>query len=180
MTWRQALPRSPRVPTPRPPPRPMETGRGIPPVGGGPPPSLSSSSNDESTSASGGESPHCSHSRYSVLYCSRCSRHLIFCSLARAARSRSRRCAARPAARARGVGGSDRAVFTVTICGQESSRQTQIRRKNPKKKKKRTHWRGVGEHHKQPEVVITVRHRLEADRVPRPRGRVLLEEALLQ
>jgi hypothetical protein len=82
------------------------------------PPSLSSSSSsdDEFASASGGESPCYSCSRYSSLYCSRRSRHLSFFSFARAARSCSRHCAAQAAARARGVGGSDRAVFAVTLC----------------------------------------------------------------
>jgi hypothetical protein len=112
------------------------------------PPSLSSSSSDdEFASASGGESPYCSCNRYSSLYCSRCSRRLSLFSFAHAARSRSRRCAARPAAWARGVGGSDRAVLTVTLCEQELSRQTQTQRKSPKKEK-HTHWWGVGEHHR--------------------------------
>jgi hypothetical protein len=60
----------------------------------------SSSSDDEFAGAGGGESPCCSCSRYSSLYCSRCSRRLSFFSFTRAARSCSRRCAARPAARA--------------------------------------------------------------------------------
>jgi hypothetical protein len=36
------------------------------------------------------------------------------------------------------------------------------------------HRSGVGEHHEQPKVVIVVRHHLEVDHVPRPRGRVPL------
>jgi hypothetical protein len=81
------------------------------------PPSLSSSSSDdEFVGASGRESPCYSCSQYSSLYCFRCSRRLILFSFARVARSYSHRCAARPAARARGVGGSDRAAFTVTLC----------------------------------------------------------------
>jgi hypothetical protein len=93
-----------------------------------------------------GES-HWSRSWYSSLYYSRHSRRLSLFSFVHAARSYSRRCAVRPAAWARGVGGSDRAAFTFTICGQELSRPTQIRHKNPKRKKKRTHRWGVGEHH---------------------------------
>jgi hypothetical protein len=63
------------------------------------PPSLcSSSSDDEFASAGGGESPCCSHSQYSSLYCSKRFRHLSLFSFARAARSCSRLCAARPAA----------------------------------------------------------------------------------
>jgi hypothetical protein len=82
------------------------------------PPSLSSSSssNDEFAGASGRESPCCSRSRYSSSYCSRRSRHLRFFSFVRAARSCSRHHAVRAAARARGVGGSDRTVCTVTLC----------------------------------------------------------------
>jgi hypothetical protein len=98
-------------------------------------PSLSSSSfDDEFASAGGGESPWCSRSRYSSLCCSRRSHRLIFFSFMRAARSCSRCCAVRSAARARGVGGSDRAAFTVTNCGQRSSRQTEIQYKDPKGK----------------------------------------------
>jgi hypothetical protein len=55
------------------------------------PPSLSSSSSDdEFTYVSGGESPYCSRSRYSSLYCSRHSRRLSVFSFARVARSCSR------------------------------------------------------------------------------------------
>jgi hypothetical protein len=85
-------------------------------------PSLSSSSSDdEFANIGGGESPCCSRSWYSSLYCSRRSRQLSFFSFARVAHSYSRRCAARQAALARGVGGSDRAALKVTICGQGSS-----------------------------------------------------------
>jgi hypothetical protein len=83
------------------------------------PPSLSSSSSssdDEFAGASGGESPCYSRSRYSSSYCSRCSRHQSLLSFARAARSYSRRCAARAADRARGVGESDHTACTVTRC----------------------------------------------------------------
>jgi hypothetical protein len=83
------------------------------------PPSLSpssSSSDDEFSRVAGGESPCCSCSRYSSLSCSRCSRRRILLSFLRASRSCSHRCAARAAARARGVGGSDHAAFTVTLC----------------------------------------------------------------
>jgi hypothetical protein len=55
-------------------------------------------------------------SRYSSLCYSRRSRRLILLSFARAAHSCSRRCVARTAARARGVGGSNHAVSTVTLC----------------------------------------------------------------
>jgi hypothetical protein len=66
------------------------------------PPSLpSSSSDDEFTGASGGggEGLRCSRSRYSSSYCSRRSRRLILLSFACAARSCSRCCVARAAAR---------------------------------------------------------------------------------
>jgi hypothetical protein len=42
-------------------------------------------------------------------------RQILF-SFLRAARSCTRRCATRAAARARGVGGSDHAASTVTLC----------------------------------------------------------------
>jgi hypothetical protein len=76
----------------------------------------SSSSDDDLAGVPGGESPCCSRSRYSSLYCSRHSRRLSLLSFARAARSCSLRCAARVADRAWGVGGSDRAACTVTLC----------------------------------------------------------------
>jgi hypothetical protein len=127
MARRQALPRPPRYQFHDRHLDPWRRGRGIPPIIIGPPPSLSSSSSDdEFADASGGESPYCLRSRYSSLYYSRRSRRLSLFSFARAARSCSRHCVARPVARARGVGGSDRAAFTVTICGQESSRPTRI------------------------------------------------------
>jgi hypothetical protein len=83
---------------------------------GGCPPSLSSSSSsdDEFASVVGGESPYCSCSRYSLSCFSRCSHRLILLSFVRAARSCSRRCTARAAAQARGVGGSNRAASKVT------------------------------------------------------------------
>jgi hypothetical protein len=82
------------------------------------PPSLSSSSSDdEFAGASRGESPCCSRSRYSLLYYSRRSHRPSLFSFAHAARSCSRRCAARPAARVRSVGGSNRAAFMVTVDG---------------------------------------------------------------
>jgi hypothetical protein len=85
------------------------------------PPSLSSSSSSSVEEFSGvagvgGESPCCLRSRYSSLSFSRCSRCRILLSFLRAARSCSRRCAAWAAARAQGVGGSDRAASTVTLC----------------------------------------------------------------
>jgi hypothetical protein len=61
-------------------------------------------------------SPCCSRSWYSSLSCSRRFRCWILLSFLHAARSCSHRCAARAAARARGVGGSDRAASTVTLC----------------------------------------------------------------
>jgi hypothetical protein len=82
------------------------------------PPSLSSSSpssDDEYSEVAGGESPCCSHNRYSSSLCSQRSRRRILRSL-HAACSCSRRCAARAQARARRVVGSDRAAFTVTLC----------------------------------------------------------------
>jgi hypothetical protein len=62
------------------------------------PPSLSSASpspDDEYSEVAGGESPCCSHSRYSSFRCSQRSRRRILRSFLRAARSCSRRCAAR-------------------------------------------------------------------------------------
>jgi hypothetical protein len=65
--------------------------------GGARPPSLSSSSSsdDEYSEVAREESPSCSRSRNSSLLCSRCSRRRILFSFLRAARSCSRRCAAR-------------------------------------------------------------------------------------
>jgi hypothetical protein len=68
-----------------------------------------------SSLASQGESPCCSRSRYSSLSCSCRSRRWTLLSFARAAPSCSRRCAARAAVRARGVGGSDHVASTVTL-----------------------------------------------------------------
>jgi hypothetical protein len=85
----------------------------------GAPPSLSSSSSSSDDEFSGvvwGESPWCSHSRYSSSCCYRRSRRRILFSFLRAARSCSRRCMARMTARARGVGGSDREASMVTLC----------------------------------------------------------------
>jgi hypothetical protein len=81
------------------------------------PPSLSfssSSSDGEYSEVAAEKSPCCSRRRNSSLFCPRCSRHRILFSFLRVARSCSRCCAAR--AQVRGVGGSDRAAFTVTIC----------------------------------------------------------------
>jgi hypothetical protein len=81
--------------------------------------SLSSSSpspDDEYFEVAGEESPCCSRSRYSSSCCSQRSRCWILLSFLRAALSCSRRCAVRVAARAQGVGGSDRAASTVTLC----------------------------------------------------------------
>jgi hypothetical protein len=80
------------------------------------PPSLSSSSSsdDEYSEVTGEESPSCSRSRNSSLLCSWRSRRRILFSFLCAARSCSRRYAAR--AGARGVGGSDRAAFTIMSC----------------------------------------------------------------
>jgi hypothetical protein len=79
--------------------------------------SSSSLSDDEYSSVPGEESPYYSRSRNSSLLCSRRSRRRTLRSLLRSTRSRSRRCAARASAWDRGVGGSDRAAFTRTICG---------------------------------------------------------------
>jgi hypothetical protein len=96
-----------------------EGGAGSHLSGGACPPSLSSSSSsdDEPSEVAGGESPYCSCSRNSSSFCSRCYRRQILFSFLRAARSCSRRCAARVHAQARGVGGSDCATSTATICG---------------------------------------------------------------
>jgi hypothetical protein len=120
-----ALPRPPRVPIPRPPPRPVATGAGDSTYRRCLAPVTFLPSDDEFVGASRGESPCCSCSRYSSLYCSRCSHRLSLFSFARAAHSCSCRYAARLTVRARGVGGSDHAAFTVTLCWQESSKQTQ-------------------------------------------------------
>jgi hypothetical protein len=92
-----------------------EGGAGSHLSGGARPPSLSSSSSsdDEYSEVAGEESPSCSRSRNSSLLCSWRSHHQILFSFLRAARSCSRRCAACARARARGVGGSDRAEFTT-------------------------------------------------------------------
>jgi hypothetical protein len=82
------------------------------------PPSLSSSStspDDAFSGVTGGESPYCSRSWNSSLSCSRRSRRRILLSFLCAARSCSHRYAARAAARARGVRGSDHAESTVTL-----------------------------------------------------------------
>jgi hypothetical protein len=75
-----------------------EGGAGSHLSGGVCPPSLfssSSSSDDEYSDVAGGESPCCSRSRNSSFLCSRRSRRWIPRSFLRAARSCSRRCAAR-------------------------------------------------------------------------------------
>jgi hypothetical protein len=99
-----------------------EGGRRLPPLRGARPPSLSSSSpspDDEYSEVAGGESPCCSRIWCSSSLCSRCSRRQILRSFLRATRSCSCRCAARACARALGVGGSDRAAFTATLCWEE-------------------------------------------------------------
>jgi hypothetical protein len=82
------------------------------------PPSLSSSSSpdDEYSDVAGGESPCCSRSWNSSSLCSRRSRRWIPRSFLRAAHSCSRRYTARARVRARGMGRSDRAAFTATLC----------------------------------------------------------------
>jgi hypothetical protein len=62
-----------------------------------------------------GESTCCSRSRNSSSLCTRRSRRRIIRSFLRAARSCFYRCAAGAHARARGMGGSDRAAFTATF-----------------------------------------------------------------
>jgi hypothetical protein len=52
--------------------------------------------------------------------------------------------------------------------------------KNLRGEENGAHRTDVMEHHEQPKVVITVQNHLEIDCTPHPRGRVLLEEALLQ
>jgi hypothetical protein len=86
--------------------------------------SSSSSSDCEYSEVIRGESPCCSRSRNSSLLCSRCSRRRILFSFLRAARSCSRRYAARTLARARGEGRSDRAASTVTNCRGGANGQT--------------------------------------------------------
>jgi hypothetical protein len=82
--------------------------------------SSSSSSDDEYSSVPGEECPCCSRSRNSSLLRSRRSRRRTFRFLLRSTHSYSRQCAARASARDRGVGGSDRAAFTRTICGDQA------------------------------------------------------------
>jgi hypothetical protein len=94
------------APVPRPPPL-----KGPAPRRSPPPPPVTMSSRE-----SPGGSPCCSRSRYSSLSYSRRSRHWILVSFLRAASSCTRRCAVRAAAWARGVGGSDCAASTVTLC----------------------------------------------------------------
>jgi hypothetical protein len=90
----------------------------LPPLRGACPSSLSStsSSNDEYSDVVGGESSCCSRSQnYSSLCSGRSERRIprfFFC----AAHSCSRRCTARARTQARGVGRSDLAAFTVTLC----------------------------------------------------------------
>jgi hypothetical protein len=103
-----------------------EGGEGSHLSGGARPPSLSSSSSspdDEDSSVPGEESPCCSRSRNSSLLHSRRSHRWTLCSLLRAASSCSLCCATRACARARGVGGSDRAAFTALICREQAKLQ---------------------------------------------------------
>jgi hypothetical protein len=79
------------------------------------------------------------------------------------------------------VGGSDRATFTATLCWEgRNVRVTAARGGRIKEKEnKATYRRGVGKHNEQPEVVVAVLDGLEADGAPRPRGRVLRGEAVV-
>jgi hypothetical protein len=115
---RRVPPYPPRAPVPLPPLRPLATGVGNSTSrwGGARPLSLSSSSSSDEFSGIAGGSPCCSRSPYSSLSCSQRSRRWILLFFPRAARSCSRRYAARAAARARGVGGSDHAASTITLC----------------------------------------------------------------
>jgi hypothetical protein len=103
--------------------------------GGARPPLLSSSSSsdDDPSGVPGGESPCCSRSRYSSLYCSRRSCRQSLLSFACVARSCSRHCTARAVDRARGVGGSDRAACMVTLCCRKLSVPTSTRCENLKR-----------------------------------------------
>jgi hypothetical protein len=49
-----------------------------------------------------------------------------------------------------------------------------------KRKGEPTHQRGVRKHNRRPKVVVAVRDGLKADGVPRPRGRILQGEAVVQ
>jgi hypothetical protein len=95
-------------------------GRGIPPLGGSPPPItllfFLLLRRVLRGRRGGGGSPCCSRSLYSSLCCSRRSRHRMLLSFRRAACSCSRHCATWVAARARGVGRSDRDASMVTLC----------------------------------------------------------------
>jgi hypothetical protein len=94
--WRWALPHPPQALYPPPPPRLMVRGGGSSShlSGRACPPSLfSSSSDDEYSEVAGEESPCCSCSRNSSLFCSRHSRRRILFSFLRVARSCYRRCA---------------------------------------------------------------------------------------
>jgi hypothetical protein len=89
--------------------------------------------------------------------------------------------APRARARARGVDGSDRAAFTVTLCWEERNVRVAATRGGRVKVKgeEPTHWRGVGKHNERPGAVVAVPYSLEADGAPRPRGRVLQGEAVV-
>jgi hypothetical protein len=55
-----------------------------------------------------------------------------------------------------------------------------VHREGIKKGGKPTHRLGVGEHDEQPELVVAMSPDLEANGAPRPRGRILLGEAVVQ
>jgi hypothetical protein len=163
-----------------------EGGEGSHLSAGARPPSLSSSSSsssdDENFEVVGEESPCCSRRRNSSLLRSRCSCRRMLRSFLLAARSCSRRCAARAHARAQGVGGSDRAAFTaITYRGvnETSDHDNAPRIKRPEKGRNPTHPLALGEHGERPERDVVGPHGLEVDGAPRPRGRVLPREEIV-
>jgi hypothetical protein len=159
-----------------------EGGEGSHYSGGARPPSLSSSAStspdDEYTEVPGEEIPCCSRSRNSSLLRSRRSRCRMLRSFLGAARSCSHRCATRAHARARGVGGSDRATFTALICKEQARcRNTPISREPAEQGgRKSTYQWADREHGKRPEGCVIALGSPEVDGAPRPCGRVLPRE----
>jgi hypothetical protein len=98
------------------------TGAQAPTYQGGLPPGLFLliPSEDEYSSVPGEESPCCSRSRCSSLRRSWRSRCRLARSFLRTARSRSHCCDAQPTARESGVGGTDFAALSLTICKQNT------------------------------------------------------------
>jgi hypothetical protein len=147
-----------------------EGGEGSHLSGGAQPPSLSSSSSpdDEYSSVLGEESPCCPRSWNSSLLRSRRSRRRMLRSLLRAARSCSRRYAARSCARDRGVGGLERATFTALICKERANLQDTLTSREPAERgKEEVHSpmgrRGHGERQRATSSLLTPKFGKESD-----------------